>query len=119
MKTFTQFILERESYVPDTRVEQISAEDFPFELGDIISCETKLLGGCDGPEDTKHVKQVRDTAEIVRIEKVFGYDSNFDKSSNPDDFFYNVRIKYMGEDGISHPYVIGVNQEGKARINAN
>lgn len=42
MKTFTKFILEQE--------EQIAIDEFPFELEDIISCETQHLGPCTTPE---------------------------------------------------------------------
>ena len=134
MKTFNEYIEQQE------RVEQISIEDFPFELDDIISCETKYLGPCDTPENIAHVKQVRDSAQITRIEKVFGYGSDFKKSSNSDDFFYQVTIKYTekasdemsderlrnapyfskpGERTYENNMLIGVNQEGKAAVFAS
>jgi len=133
MKTFTQFILEQDR----GRIEVITAKDFPFTLDDIISCETEFLGPCDTPEGIKHVKEVRDTAKIEKVAKVFGYGSDFKKSENPDDFFYEVQITYEETaEKDARPYVakwrrvspggtyqnrmlIGVNQEGKASVFAS
>ena len=132
MKTFTQFMEEK--------IEQISEEDFPFDLNDIISCETISLGGCDTPEGMAHVKRVRETAELLRIDKVYGYGSDFKKSQNQDDFIYEVTIKYIekaideiptsrltqrpyfanpGERTYKNRMMIGVNQEGKSAVFMN
>jgi len=132
MKTFTQFIVEQE--------EQINIEEFPFELDDIISCETQGLGPCSTPEGIAHVQQVRKSAEILKIVKISGYGSDWKKSKVEGDFIYEVTIKYIekANDEIpderltQRPYfakpdertfnnqmIIGVSKEGKSSVFAN
>ena len=131
MKTFTKFILEQD--------EQIAIDEFPFELEDIISCETQHLGPCTTPEAIAHIKLAQKTAKILGVVKAFGYGSDF-KKSTPDDFIYEVTVEYMekaldeipnsrliqrpyfanpGERTYKNRMLIGVNQEGKSSVFMN